>query len=75
MTQLHSRAEEIRNEELQKIFRKFPALNSEQLKGIETLTSVIANTLIHEPTVRLKDAAGTPKGERLSEALQDLFDL
>jgi len=75
VTQLHSRAEEIRNAELQKLFRKFPELTSEQLKGIETLTSVIANTLIHEPTVRLKDAAGTPKGERLSEALQDLFDL
>tara|TARA_B100000475_G_scaffold84659_1_gene61164 strand:- start:3057 stop:4256 length:1200 start_codon:yes stop_codon:yes gene_type:complete len=75
VTQLHSRAEEIRNAELQKLFRKFPELTSEQLKGIETLTSVIANKLIHEPTVRLKDAAGTPKGERLSEALQDLFDL
>ena len=75
VTQLHSRAEEIRNAELQKLFRKFPELTSEQLKGIETLTSVIANTLIHEPTVRLKDAAGTPKGERLSEALKDLFDL
>ena len=75
VTQLHSRAEEIRNSELQKLFRKFPELTPEQLKGIETLTSVIANTLIHEPTVRLKDAAGTPKGERLSEALQDLFDL
>ena len=75
VTQLHSRAEEIRNAELQKLFRKFPELTSEELKGIETLTSVIANTLIHEPTVRLKDAAGTPKGERLSEALQDLFDL
>ncbi len=75
VTQLHSRAEEIRNAELQKLFRKFPELTSEELKGIETLTSVIANKLIHEPTVRLKDAAGTPKGERLSEALQDLFDL
>jgi|TARA_X000001036_G_scaffold319517_1_gene297991 glutamyl-tRNA reductase len=75
VTQLHSRAEEIRNSELQKLFRKFPELTPEQLKGIETLTSAIANKLMHEPTVRLKDAAGTPKGERLSEALQDLFDL
>ena len=75
VTQLHSRAEEIRNSELQKLFRKFPELTTEQLKGIETLTSAIANKLMHEPTVRLKDAAGTPKGERLSEALQDLFDL
>ncbi len=75
VTQLHSRAEDIRNSELQKLFRKFPELTPEQLKGIETLTSAIANKLMHEPTVRLKDAAGTPKGERLSEALQDLFDL
>jgi hypothetical protein len=31
--------------------------------------------LLHEPTVQLKDAAGTPKGERLSESLRELFDL
>ena len=75
VTELHSRAEEIRNSELQKLFRRFPELTPEQLKGVETLTSAIANKLMHEPTVRLKDAAGTPRGERLSEALQDLFDL
>ena len=75
VTQLHSRAEEIRNSELQKLSRKFPELTPEQLKGVETLTTAITNKLMHEPTVRLKDAAGTPIGERLSEALQDLFDL
>jgi len=75
VTELHSRAEEIRNSELQKLFRRFPELTPEQLKGVETLTTAIANKLMHEPTVRLKDAAGTPRGERLSEALQDLFDL
>ena len=32
MTQLHSRAEEIRNSELQKLSRKFPELTPEQLK-------------------------------------------
>ena len=31
--------------------------------------------LLHEPTVSLKDAAGTPKGERLADALRDLFSL
>ena len=75
VTQLHSRAEEIRNSELQKLCRRFPELTPEQLKGVETLTSAITNKLMHEPTIRLKDAAGTPRGERLSEALQDLFDL
>ena len=33
------------------------------------------NKLLHEPTVRLKDAAGSPRGERLADALRDLFDL
>ena len=31
--------------------------------------------VLHEPTVQLKDAAGTPQGERLAEALRDLFDI
>jgi glutamyl-tRNA reductase len=31
--------------------------------------------LLHEPTVVVKDAAGTPRGERLVEALRALFDL
>jgi glutamyl-tRNA reductase len=31
--------------------------------------------LLHEPTVRLKDAAGTPQGERLAAAVRHLFDL
>ena len=75
VTELHSRAEEIRNLELQKLIRRFPELTPEQLKGVEILTSSIANKLMHEPTARLKDAAGTPRGERLSEAMQDLFDL
>ena len=75
VTELHSRAEEIRNLEFQKLIRRFPELTPEQLKGVEILTSSIANKLMHEPTARLKDAAGTPRGERLSEAMQDLFDL
>jgi hypothetical protein len=30
---------------------------------------------LHQPTVALKDTAGTPRGERLVEALRTLFDL
>ena len=30
---------------------------------------------LHEPSVKLKDLAGTPKGERLAEALRHLYDL
>ena len=31
--------------------------------------------VLHQPTVALKEAAGTPRGERLVEALRSLFDL
>ena len=31
--------------------------------------------LLHEPSVALKDAAGTPRGDRLVAALRELFDL
>ena len=31
--------------------------------------------LLHEPTVQVKQAAGSPRGERLAEALRLLFDL
>ena len=31
--------------------------------------------LLHDPTVALKDSAGSPKGERLADGLRDLFGL
>jgi len=31
--------------------------------------------VLHQPTVALKESAGTPRGERLVEALRSLFDL
>jgi glutamyl-tRNA reductase len=42
---------------------------------VEALTRGIVAKLLHEPTVRLKDAAGTAKGDRLADTLRDLFDL
>ena len=33
------------------------------------------NKLLHEPTVRVKDAAGTPRGDLYADALADLFAL
>ena len=43
--------------------------------AVEALTQGIVNKLLHEPTVRLKDAAGTARGELYSDALGTLFDL
>ena len=44
------------------------------VKDYATLQSLVAK-LAHEPTVALKETAGTPRGERLLEAVSLLFDL
>lgn len=42
---------------------------------VEAIVRSSLNKLLHGPTVALKDAAGTARGERLADALRDLFDL
>ena len=50
-------------------------LDPRQKEAVEALAAGIVGKLLHEPTVRMKDAAGSARGERLAEALRDLFDL
>jgi len=42
---------------------------------VEQVTRAVVNKLLHEPTVRVKEAAGTAEGETLADALADLFAL
>jgi glutamyl-tRNA reductase len=48
-------------------------LDDEQRAAIDAATRTVVNKLLHEPTIRLKDDAGTARGERLAEALRELF--
>jgi glutamyl-tRNA reductase len=72
---LRERAEQIRQGELARLASRLDALDDRQRQALEALTRGIVNKLLHEPTVRLKDAAGSPRGEALAEALRALFDL
>lgn len=45
------------------------------LAEIDAATRAVLNKLLHSPMAALRENAGTSKGERLAEALQDLFDL
>lgn len=72
---LREQAEDVRRAELERFRAKLGELDERQLEAVEALTHGIVAKLLHQPTVGLKDAAGTPKGERLAEALRDLFDL
>jgi glutamyl-tRNA reductase len=72
---LHDRAESIRRTELERMDGRFAGLDDRQRAAVEALSKGIVAKLLHDPTVRLKDASGTAKGDRLAEALRDLFDL
>ena len=72
---LRARAEDIRQAELERFRARLDGLDPRQREAVEALTRGIVAKLLHEPTVRLKDAAGTPRGDRLAEALRALFDL
>jgi glutamyl-tRNA reductase len=72
---LRAHAEEIRQAELDRFRARLDALDPREREAVEGLTRGIVAKLLHEPTVRLKDAAGTPRGDRLADSLRALFDL
>jgi glutamyl-tRNA reductase len=72
VTALRERVEAVRDAELDRLGRKWTA---EERAAAEAATRGLVAKLLHDPTVRLKDAAGSVRGERLAEALRELFDL
>ena len=72
---LRSRGDLVRSGELERLAARLGYLDDRQREAVEALAAGIVGKLLHEPTVRMKDAAGTARGERLAEALRDLFDL
>lgn len=75
VAQLHERAEAVRRGELDRLQRRLSSLTPEQLESVEALTKGIVAKLLHDMSVRLKDDAGSPRGERNAAAVRDLFDL
>jgi glutamyl-tRNA reductase len=72
---LRARVEDVRSIELDRQRSKRSDLTDEQWEQVDVVTRSTVAKLLHQPTVALKDAAGTPRGERLVEALRTLFDL
>jgi glutamyl-tRNA reductase len=75
VTALRALGEDVRAGELERHEPKLAGLTDAQRATVEALTRGIVNKLLHEPTARVKDAAGTGRGEYLSDALAALFDL
>jgi glutamyl-tRNA reductase len=72
---LRERAELVRRAEVDRFRNRLGDLSDAQRDAVEALTNGIIGKLLHEPQVALKDAAGSPRGDRLVAALRDLFAL
>jgi glutamyl-tRNA reductase len=72
---LRARAEEIREAELQKAEALLGRLDESQRRAVEAITAQIVNKLLHQPTVRMKQAAVSADGVLYAEAVRHLFGL
>jgi len=72
---LRDRGETLRQSELERLTARLRSLTPEQREAVEQLTRGLVSKLLHEPTIRLKDAAGSARGELLADALTALFAL
>jgi glutamyl-tRNA reductase len=75
ISQLHDYAEQVRLGELLRFAGRLDGLDDRQRGAVEAMTRGLVAKLLHAPSVRLKDDAGTPRGERNASALRDLYDL
>lgn len=75
ITALRERGEEVRNNELARSSSRLAGLSDEERASVEALTKSIVSKLLHEPTTRLKESAGSARGELLADAVAALFDI
>src|SRR6185503_2414665 len=69
------RMEATRQAELERALKRLGHLDPADRERVEHLTRALMNKFLHEPTVRLRAAAGNGHGTQLAEALRLLFDL
>lgn len=75
ITEFRASIEAVRSEEVRRQLARQDDLTDQQHETIEEITRAVIAKVLHVPTVRLKDSATSVRGERLSAALRELFDL
>jgi glutamyl-tRNA reductase len=72
---LRRMAEEICREEVARYEKRVGPLDDAQREAVAGLAKRVAAKLLHAPITQVKQEAGTPRSERLLEALRTLFEL
>lgn len=72
---LRDRGEALRAAEVERALRQLQHLSADDQKAIDALTRALTNKLLHEPTVRLREAAGNGRGTAAIDTARYLFHL
>ncbi len=72
---LRERSELVRAAEVERYRARLASLSDAQRAEVEALTRSLLAKVLHEPTVQLKEVAGSVQGEALAEAVRVLFNL
>ena len=75
IAELRHHASAITAAEFERFGSRLDGFDEPQREAVEALVNGVVNKLLHEPSVRLKEAADSPRGDRLAEAMRDLFGL
>lgn len=72
---LRSKATEVVDAELSRLSGRLPALDEHAREEVAQAVRRVVGKLLHAPTVRVKELAGSPDGDAYATALRELFDL
>jgi glutamyl-tRNA reductase len=72
---LRGRADELVGTELRRLAQRRPELTDEQRSEVAHTLHRVVQRLLHQPTVRVRELAAGPDGDRYPELLRELFDL
>jgi glutamyl-tRNA reductase len=72
---IRTQAEAVRQAELDRLRGRLASLDEQQRAAVDALTRGIVNTLLHHPTVRLKELADLGGADPGVDLVRELFDL
>ncbi len=72
---LRSRADEVVSAELARLATRLPGLDAQSTGEVQAAVRRVVSTLLHTPTVRVKELTEAPDGLSYAEALRELFGL
>lgn len=73
--ELRDRAESVRQAELEKALRRLAHLDPADRDAVDQLTRALLNKILHQPTVRLREAVNNGGGVAVLHAARYLFEL